>query len=232
MDARTTEQPARIVVVEDNGADVYLLRRALQQARVSYVMDHLTDGEEALDFFLRRGKHKDAPRPDLLVLDLHLPKIDGSEVLRSLQGHDALRGVPVIVFSTSSSPPDRAAVGALPVARYVVKSSDLDTFMQIGQIIKDMLTVSDSSAGGGGTLSERTAHGPAVPVTKSQKGAQKETGGGSSPPPEGEGEGNVEQLLSYGTLFSMQERGKNIFCQFNPSGLIRRPERIERSLRG
>jgi CheY-like chemotaxis protein len=112
----------------------------LQQAHVSYVMDHLTDGEVAIDFFLRRGKYHDAPRPDLLVLDLHLPKIDGAKVLQVLQGHNTLQQVPVIVFSTSNASPDHAALEALPVDRYVVKSSDLNTFMQIGQVIKEVLT--------------------------------------------------------------------------------------------
>lgn len=141
MDTQPAEQPAWIVVVEDNAADVYLLQKALQQARVAYLLDHLTDGETAIDFFLQRSKSPDAPRPNLLILDLHLPKIDGVEVLRCLQERHCLQQMAVIVFSTSGAAYDRQSLEALPVDRYVVKSSNLETFMQIGQIVKDVLAI-------------------------------------------------------------------------------------------
>jgi CheY-like chemotaxis protein len=139
MSTTSAEQPARIVVVEDNAADVFLLQKALQQAQVNCVVDHLSDGEAALHFFLRQGKYQDTPRPDLLVLDLRLPKFDGLEVLQCLRERDVLHQVAVIILTTSNDQHDRAAAEALHVDRYVVKSPDLATVMQVGQIIKEVL---------------------------------------------------------------------------------------------
>jgi DNA-binding response OmpR family regulator len=131
--------PARIAVVEDNAADLFLLQKALQQAEVNYVLDHLPDGEAALQFFFRQGPYRDAPRADLLVLDLHLPKYDGLEVLRRLRECELLQHVAVVILSTSDHEHDRTAVAALHVDHYVVKSPDLATFMQVGQLIKEVL---------------------------------------------------------------------------------------------
>ncbi len=85
MSTESTERPARIAVVEDNAADVYLLQKALQQAQVSYDLYHLPDGEAAIHFFLQQDPYRDAPHPDLLVLDVHLPKVDGFQVLQHLR---------------------------------------------------------------------------------------------------------------------------------------------------
>jgi CheY-like chemotaxis protein len=139
MSTEAAGLPARIVVVEDNAADVYLLQKALRRAQVNYVLDHLPDGEAALHFFLRQGPSQEAPCADVLVLDLHLPKYDGLEVLQRLREGRALRQVGVIIFSTSNHPHDRAAAEALHVDRYVVKSSDLATFMAVGEVIKEVL---------------------------------------------------------------------------------------------
>jgi CheY-like chemotaxis protein len=111
-------RPAKIAVVEDNAADVYLLRRALQQAQVSYEFYHLPDGEAAIHFFLRQEPYCDAPRPDLLVLDVHLPRVDGFQVLQHLRERDALQKVLVIALTTTSSSYDRAAMEALGVNHY------------------------------------------------------------------------------------------------------------------
>ena len=81
MSIETGDSPARIGVVEDNAADVYLLQLALQRAQVNYVLGPLLDGEAALHFFLRQGPYPHAPQSDLLMVDLHLPKYDGLEVL-------------------------------------------------------------------------------------------------------------------------------------------------------
>jgi chemotaxis family two-component system response regulator Rcp1 len=139
MSTTPTEQPAQIMVVEDNPADVHLLELALQQAKVHYVLTHVCDGQAALDFFLRRGPYQDAPRPDLLVLDLHLPKLDGFEVLQRLQEDNMLSHMAIIIFSTSDDPSDRAAAEALQVTRYVVKPFTLPMMLHVGQILKDVL---------------------------------------------------------------------------------------------
>ena len=139
MSTTPTEPPAQILVVEDNPADVHLLQLALQHAKVHYVLTHLLDGQAALDFFLRRGPYQEAPRPDLLVLDLHLPKLDGFEVLERLKEGNILSHMAIIIFSTSDDPGDRAAAEALHVTRYVVKPFTLAMIMHVGQILKDVL---------------------------------------------------------------------------------------------
>src|SRR5712691_13176693 len=109
MSTTTTEPLAQIVVVEDNAADVYLLQKALQQAQVYYVLTHLPDGQAAVDFCLRQGNYQDAPQPDLLVLDLHLPKLDGIEVLQRLKECNVLPQIAVVILSTSDNLHDRTA---------------------------------------------------------------------------------------------------------------------------
>jgi len=120
VSTNSAERPARIVVVEDNAADVYLLQRALQQAQVAYDFYHLPDGEAALQFFLRQEPYCDAPRPDLLVLDVHLPRVDGFHVLQRLREQDLLHQIPVIALTTTSSSYDRAAMEALGIDHYDV----------------------------------------------------------------------------------------------------------------
>jgi|SoiMethySBSTD1v2_1073268.scaffolds.fasta_scaffold489166_2 two-component system, chemotaxis family, response regulator Rcp1 len=139
MSTTPTEPPAQILVVEDNPADVHLLQLALQHAKVHYVLTHVLDGQAAVDFCLRRGPYQEAPRPDVLVLDLHLPKLDGFEVLERLKEGNILSHMAIIIFSTSDDPGDRAAAEALHVTRYVVKPFTLAMIMHVGQILKDVL---------------------------------------------------------------------------------------------
>ena len=139
MSMEAAERLARIAVVEDNAADVYLLQKALQRAQVKYDLYHFTDGEAALHFFLQEDAYHDAPHPDLLVLDLHLPRIDGPQVLQRLRERNVLPQMPVIAFTTSTAPHDRVIMEALGVASYVVKSSDLARYLQVGQLIKEVL---------------------------------------------------------------------------------------------
>lgn len=131
---------AHIAVVEDNEADVYLLRIILQKAQVPCVIDHLADGEEAVAFLLRQGRHQHAPRPDLIVLDLNLPKLRGEQVLRKIrEARPDLRQVPVVVLTSSDLLHDRQTMAALGVARYLTKSSDVAGLAQIGRTLKDVL---------------------------------------------------------------------------------------------
>jgi CheY-like chemotaxis protein len=139
MNSSAAESQPRIVVLEDNAADVYLLQKALQRAQVTAAVEYLPDGEAAIHYFLQQGPYRATPRPDMLILDLHLPKYSGFEVLQCLQEHDMLQQVTVIIFSTSDDPHDRRAAEALHVDQYVVKSANLATFMQMGQYIKEAL---------------------------------------------------------------------------------------------
>jgi chemotaxis family two-component system response regulator Rcp1 len=137
----THEPPvAHIAVVEDNAADVYLLRIILRQAQVACVIDHLVDGDEAVAFLLQQGQYQHAPRPDLIILDLNLPKLGGDQVLRKIrEARPDLQQVPVVVLTTSDLLHDRQTMAALGVACYLTKSSNFAALAQLGQTIKDVL---------------------------------------------------------------------------------------------
>ena len=127
----------RILLIDDNDADVYLVRRALKTAGLAIDFTVLKDGEEGLAF--ARGQDQSAPLPDLVVLDLNLPKIGGAEVLRAMKGNPALALIPVVVMSSSASKAEQAVIAELGAARYLTKSPDLAGFMKIGKIFREVL---------------------------------------------------------------------------------------------
>lgn len=98
----------RVLVAEDNEDHLFLTTRALEQTNhgLRLEVQGVRDGEEALDFFYRRGKYEDAPRPHLLLLDLKMPKVDGFEVLDAIKGDPDLRSIPVVVLTSSDRPED------------------------------------------------------------------------------------------------------------------------------
>jgi two-component system, chemotaxis family, response regulator Rcp1 len=99
-------RPARILLVEDSDGDAKLTALALQRARVANVLDRVADGEEALEFLQQRGRHPDAQRPDLVLLDLNLPRLSGAEVLQQVKTDPQLRRIPVVVLTTSAAEDD------------------------------------------------------------------------------------------------------------------------------
>jgi chemotaxis family two-component system response regulator Rcp1 len=117
-----------ILLVEDNAGDVRLTREALADARVGAELVAVPDGEQALAFLRRQGEHTKAAQPDLVLLDLNLPKKNGLEVLEEIKGDPELRRTPVIMLTTSSSARDIAACYDRGVNCYVVKPLDLDEF--------------------------------------------------------------------------------------------------------
>jgi CheY-like chemotaxis protein len=122
-----------IFLAEDNPADVYLLREALATSMVDNVdVVVAQDGEEALDFVEGRGRFTGSEVPDLIVLDLNLPKTDGNCVLQSIRESERLRSVPVVILTSSDSPRDRAAAERLGANCYITKPSDLDEFLDLG----------------------------------------------------------------------------------------------------
>ena len=137
----------QVLVVEDNPADVELLRWALDGANVQCDLTVIEDGGEALAFMQQRGKYTGSPRPDLAILDLNLPKYDGLEILEAMRANKAFAGVTVAVLSSSSSPRDRAKMEAFNIGRYITKPPDLDEYLQIGFILKDLLTRRPGSDG-------------------------------------------------------------------------------------
>jgi DNA-binding response OmpR family regulator len=134
-----TASPARILVIEDNASDVFLLDRALKRQRFRFDLVHLPTGDQALAFIRRQGAYAEAPIPNLILLDLNLSKYTGEDILREIRGAGHLAGVPVCVWSSSRSSRDEAMLKNLGVFEFMTKPSGLDQFMQIGESIRDLL---------------------------------------------------------------------------------------------
>jgi DNA-binding response OmpR family regulator len=130
---------ARILVIEDNGSDVFLLDRALKKQNLKFELVHLLSGGEALAFIHRQGAYADAVIPDLILVDLNLYKYTGEDILREIQRATHLAGVPVCVWSSSQSRRDEALLKELGISKFITKPSGLDQFMEIGKIIVDLV---------------------------------------------------------------------------------------------
>lgn len=128
-----------IFVVEDNPGDVQLLQMALKAADLECELTVVSDGGEAIEFVQRHGQYAAVPAPDLAVLDLNLPKNDGLEILEAMRGNEIFAKVPVAVLSSSSSPRELAILQRFHVERFIVKPPDLDQYLQIGLVIKELL---------------------------------------------------------------------------------------------
>ena len=131
--------PSRILLAEDNPADVYLIREALSEYGVACDLRIVPDGKSALAFFGSVPSGADSPH--LIVLDLNLPQHDGIEVLRAIRACQGLHGVPVVILTSSDSPRDRRAADQLGVTQYIRKPSQLEEYMQIGATLRDLLQV-------------------------------------------------------------------------------------------
>ena len=137
-DGKTVE----ILLVEDNPGDVRLTREALRDGRIHTHLSIASDGEEALAFLRRQGKFGDAPRPDLILLDLNLPRRSGREVLSEIKRDDSLRRIPVVVLTTSAAEQDVLASYDLNANCFITKPVDLDQFIRVIRSIEDFwLTV-------------------------------------------------------------------------------------------
>jgi DNA-binding response OmpR family regulator len=130
---------ARILVIEDNDSDVFLLERALTKQDLRFELVHLVNGAKALAFIRRQGAFADAAPPDLILVDLNLAKYTGEDIVREIRSARHLAGVPVCVWSSSRSRRDEALLKDLGGSQFITKPSGLDQFMEIGKIIKDLL---------------------------------------------------------------------------------------------
>ncbi|MGQ3411877.1 response regulator [Natrinema versiforme] len=123
-------EPAQILLVEDNPGDVRLTKEAFKQGRIENDLHVVSDGTEALDFLSQRSGYADAPRPDLILLDLNLPGKDGEEVLEELKDDSALRSIPVIVLTSSRAEEDVVKSYELHANAYLTKPVDPDEFIE------------------------------------------------------------------------------------------------------
>jgi CheY-like chemotaxis protein len=129
----------RILVIEDNGSDVFLLDRALKKQDLRFELVHLMSGDAALAFIRRQGTYADAAIPDLILVDLNLSRYTGEDILREIRSATHLGGIPVCVWSSSRSGRDEALLKGLGVTQFITKPAGLNQFMEIGKTIKDLL---------------------------------------------------------------------------------------------
>lgn len=125
-----TARPIEILLVEDNLGDVLLTREAFKEAKVLNNLSVVNDGVEALAYLRQQGSFSDSVRPDLILLDLNLPKKDGREVLTELKADERLREIPVVVLTTSQAENDIAQVYRAQANYYITKPVDLDQFVR------------------------------------------------------------------------------------------------------
>jgi two-component system, chemotaxis family, response regulator Rcp1 len=135
MSERQPGGPVEILLVEDNPADVRLTQEALKEGKVFNNLHWAKDGVEALEFLRREGRHAGAPRPDIILLDLNLPKKDGREVLHEIKNDEKLKRIPVVILTTSKAEEDVLKSYNLHANCYVTKPVDLDQFIRVVQSI-------------------------------------------------------------------------------------------------
>ncbi len=126
----------RILLVEDNAGDALLAREALRDAKMTNALDWVQDGAEAIDFLRRRGPHAEAKRPDLILLDLNMPRMDGWEVLAEIKNDPDLRRIPVVVLTTSQSETDVRRCYDLHANCYISKPIGFHEFVQTVKAIE------------------------------------------------------------------------------------------------
>ena len=126
----------QILIVEDSPSDAFIVKEALKQSQELVQVLIVHDGVEATDFLLRRGKYAEAPRPDVILLDLNMPRKDGREVLAEIKSHDRLKSIPVIVLTSSSAPQDIAKAYSLHANCYLAKPADFAQFKEMIRAIE------------------------------------------------------------------------------------------------
>lgn len=128
---KTNVRPIEILLVEDNPADVRLTKEGLKEAKVVNNLHTMMDGTSALDFLFRRGDYADAPRPDVILLDLNLPGIDGRAILKQVKDDPALRVIPVVVLTSSEAESDIIKAYESHANCFISKPIDFDGFLEV-----------------------------------------------------------------------------------------------------
>lgn len=126
-----------ILLVEDNEGDVRLTREALKEGRIRNRLHVVSDGEQALAFLRREGEYDDVPRPDLILLDLNLPRLDGREVLSAIKSDPALKQIPVVVLTSSRTEQDLLRAYDLHANCFITKPVEFDEFIDVVRSIED-----------------------------------------------------------------------------------------------
>lgn len=129
--AQPLHQPINVLLVEDDPGDVLMTREAFEDNKVANNLHVVSDGVKALEFLRQEGEFADAPTPDLILLDLNLPRMDGREVLSAVKDDERLRMIPVVVLTTSESQEDVLRSYSLHANAYVTKPVDFDRFIEV-----------------------------------------------------------------------------------------------------
>ncbi len=137
MNSKAISKPIEILLVEDNPGDVRLTKEALNEGKVLNKLHVVEDGMEALAFLNGEGKYADVPRPELILLDLNLPKKDGRDVLAEIKSNGDMRRIPVVVLTTSRSEEDILKSYDLNANCYITKPVDLDQFISVVKSINE-----------------------------------------------------------------------------------------------
>ena len=126
-----------ILLVEDNEGDARLAKEAMRDSKIRNTLHHVSDGEEAMAFLRKEGKYAKAPRPDLVLLDLNLPKKDGRQVLAEIKNDDELKRIPVVILTVSSAEEDILKSYNLHANCFITKPIDLSQFMKVVRSVED-----------------------------------------------------------------------------------------------
>ncbi|MFZ5862931.1 MAG: response regulator [Nitrospirota bacterium] len=153
-------KPAEILLVEDNADDVLLTRQGFKRAKFLVNLHHVENGEECMAFLRKQGQYANAPTPDIILLDLNMPVMDGREVLTAMVADTNLSHLPVVVLTTSSNDQDILKMYKLRCSSYIVKPVDFDQFQHVIQGISDywftLVVLPDQHERSGLTRSART----------------------------------------------------------------------------
>lgn len=131
-------EPIVILLAEDDPAHAEIIRRTLKSSRIANRMEHVVDGQQALDYLYRRERFSDpdvAPRPGLILLDLRMPRIDGIDVLRQIKGDTDLARIPTVILTTSAAETDMARAYDAHANSYLVKPVDFDKFTSMMETV-------------------------------------------------------------------------------------------------
>ncbi|MBD2208469.1 response regulator [Calothrix sp. FACHB-156] len=137
MNNLSAVMPIEVLLVEDNPGDALLTRIALEDSKISVNLNVVEDGVEAMAFLRKQDKYADVPHPDIVLLDLNLPKKDGREVLAEIKGDAHLRRIPVVVLTTSQAEEDIVKAYNLAANCYITKPVDFDQFVRIVRSIEN-----------------------------------------------------------------------------------------------
>jgi two-component system, chemotaxis family, response regulator Rcp1 len=131
MSDRNGSNILKILLVEDSKSDAYLIQETLSESKIPHQLHWVKNGVEALDFLCKRSKYTHIPLPDLILLDLNMPKKNGQEVLADLKADDGLKNIPVVIITTSTRQEDIARVSQLQANHYLVKPVEFDQLISV-----------------------------------------------------------------------------------------------------